>query len=274
MSEPRLRVRDLSVTWPGALRPAVEGVSFDLEAGRVLALIGASGSGKTSLAAAIPGLAQADGARVLGRAQLDGRELTDLEREDLRRLRGAEIGFVFQDPSLALNPVMRVGEQVAEVLWTHRGFDRSQARAGAVAAFRRVGLPDPERAVHAFAHQLSGGMRQRVAIAMAVACEPGLILADEPTTALDPPLAVQIQALLGALVRDSSASLLIATHDLGTVARLADDVGVLAGGRLVEYGSAANVLHHPQHEATRRLLGDRPGGAPLAGRPSGGGGRA
>ena len=272
VSAARLEVRDLSVEWPNALRPAVERVSFDLAAGDVLALIGASGSGKSSLASAVPGLAAADGARVRGSVRLDGRELIGLRGEALRRLRGAEIGFVFQDPSATLDPVMRVGEQVAEVLRTHRGLSRAEAAAAAVASFRRVGLPDAERRVHDWPHQLSGGMRQRVAIAMAVACEPGLILADEPTTSLDPPLAVQIQALLRSLVRESGAALLIVTHDLGTVARLADAVGVLAGGKLIEHGPVANVLERPRHELTRRLLADRPGGAPLAGRPSAGGG--
>jgi peptide/nickel transport system ATP-binding protein len=264
MTEPLLVISDLRVSFfMGAEeRRAVDGASFELHAGRTLALVGESGCGKTVTALALLGLVDAPGRITGGSIRYDGIELAGAPEATLERLRGDRIAMVFQEPMSALNPVMRIGEQVAEPLLLHHGASRAEARGRALALLAEVGLPSPEERYDDYPHELSGGMRQRVMIAMALACEPKLIIADEPTTALDVTIQAQILALLRRLQAKHGTALLFITHDLGLLPRIADDVAVMYAGRIVERGTMARVLSAPRHPYARALLDSLPRGKP------------
>ncbi len=259
-SEPVLAVRDLC-TWfetPEGTARAVDGVSFELARGETLALVGESGSGKTLTALSILGLVPPPGRIVRGSVRLAGRELVGLPRRALERVRGREVGMVFQEPLSALNPVFPVGEQVAEVLRAHRLADARGARERAQALLAEVGLPDARERARLYPHQLSGGQRQRVVIAMAMACEPAVLLADEPTTALDVTIQAQVLELIAALQRRSGTALLLITHDLGVVAQAAERVCVLYAGRVVESADTIALFERPRHPYTLGLLRSLP----------------
>ena len=258
MTTPLLQVDKLSVAF-GA-KTVVDGVTFDIAPGEKLALVGESGSGKTVTALAL--LRLLNGARLAGRALFnDGRQTRDLmalpERE-LRGLRGDDIAMIFQEPMTALNPLMPVGEQIAEVLRLKRAITPAQSAQEAIELLAKTGIPDPARRAGAFPHQLSGGQRQRAMIAMALACEPKLLLADEPTTALDVSLRGQILDLLGDLQRDNGMAVLLITHDLNLVRRFADRVAVMQHGRLVEQGATEDIFHRPQNPYTQALMASKP----------------
>jgi len=257
---PLLSVENLSVELPvdGVLYPAVDGVSFALEAGRALAVVGESGSGKTQLVRAILGL-QPDGARVSGRVLCSGRDLSNLRDREWRAVRGRQIGMVFQEPAAALDPVQTVGAQVVEAIRLHEPVTRREARRRAVEALAEVAFPDPERALGEYAHRLSGGLRQRACLAIALAAGPKVLLADEPTASLDATVAMQILELLDRLRRERDLAVLLITHDLGIVARHCDRVLVLYAGRVVEEGGTAALLRAPAHPYTRGLLRCVPG---------------
>ncbi|WP_410585931.1 ABC transporter ATP-binding protein [Amycolatopsis sp. lyj-23] len=246
-----LEVEDLTVHI--GTRTLLEDISFTVDAGERVGLIGASGSGKSLTALAVLGLLP-DGMTVRGSVRLDGTELLGRPDRALSAVRGERIAMVFQDPRTALNPLMRVGRQIAEPLRAHRGLTRKAAAAEAVALAGKVGLPDPGHAVRAFPHQLSGGQRQRVGIAIALACRPSVLLADEPTTALDVTVQAEILRLLDALVAEEGTALVFITHDLAVLAQVARRVLVLGGGRLLEDGTLADVLRAPRHPGTRALL--------------------
>jgi peptide/nickel transport system ATP-binding protein len=274
VSEPLLRVRDLAVAFEGdsGATRAVDGVSLDLAAGEVLALVGESGCGKTVTALTLMGLLGAENARTSGSARYGDQELIGAPQDELRRLRGEELAMVFQDPLSSLSPVMRVGDQIAEQILAHRTVSRSEARERAVALLDRVGIPEPERRAGSYPHELSGGMRQRVMIAMALSCEPRILIADEPTTALDVTVQAQILDLIRELQAETGAGVLLITHDFGVVAELADRVAVMDAGRIVEQGSVEDVFERPRDAHTERLLAavprldgplpERPGAAP------------
>ena len=259
MSAPLLEVRDLQV-WlagrGGAALHALRGIDLRLDRGECLALIGESGSGKTLTALAVMGLLP-DGARATGRIALDGRELLALDEDDWCGLRGRRVAMVFQEPLTALNPLQRVLAQVMEPIRLHRlAPDRASARQRALALLARVGLE--ERQACAYPHQLSGGQRQRALIAMALAAEPELLIADEPTTALDARLRVQVLELLRELVAERGMGLLLISHDLALTARRVDRLLILYGGRVMEQGVAADLLAHPRHPYTQALWAARP----------------
>ena len=249
-----LEVRDLSVEF-GARR-VVESVSFALDAGEKLALVGESGSGKTVTALSL--LRLVDAARVSGEVLFSGRQVLKCPAAELHDLRGREIAMIFQEPMTALNPVYTVGDQIIESLQLHKGLRGAEAQAAAVAALQRVGIADPERRVHSYPHQLSGGQRQRAMIAMALACAPKLLIADEPTTALDVTVRLQILELLDRLCAETGMALLLITHDLNLVRRFADRVAVMEGGRVVEQGATLEVMQRPRHPYTRKLVDSRP----------------
>ncbi|MBV9358005.1 MAG: ABC transporter ATP-binding protein [Chloroflexi bacterium] len=251
MSEPVLAVEDLAVR-VGTVA-AVHELTFSLDEGQRVGLIGESGSGKTLTALAVMGLLPAT-LSVSGQVRYRGRDLLALSEGELGRLRGDRLAMIFQEPATALNPVMAVGAQVAEPLRIHRRLGRRQAAAVARDLLARVQLPDPNAIAAAYPHQLSGGQRQRVMIAMAMACAPDLLIADEPTTALDVTVQAQILDLLRLLVADSGSTLLLITHDLAVVDTVCDSVLVLYGGRLVEQGSVADVFGVPRHPYTSALL--------------------
>jgi oligopeptide/dipeptide ABC transporter ATP-binding protein len=267
MTAPLLSVRDLSVSF-GPMQ-VLEGLSFDLAEGEVLGVVGESGSGKSMTALAIMGLLPRGGRVVGGRAMLEGQEVTALSERALQRLRGARMAMIFQEPMTSLNPVLTVGEQVAEVLRQHRGMNRRAAHAEAVKLLRLVEIPAAERRVDDYPHQLSGGQRQRAMIAIALACRPKLLIADEPTTALDATVQAGILDLLRGLQQEFGMAVLLITHDLGVVADFADRVLVMYAGRIAETGPTAALLVHPQHPYTRALLAAIPRlTGPIAGLPS------
>ena len=236
---------------------AVRDMSFTLERGDTLGLIGESGCGKSMTALALMGLAP-DNATVSGSLKLGGQQLVGLHERDWRRVRGARIAMIFQEPMTALNPVHRVGAQIAEPLMLHRRLPARAARERAIALLERVGIPEPARRVDAFPHQFSGGQRQRIMIAMALACEPDLLIADEPTTALDVTVQKQILALIRELVDERGMALILISHDLGLIAQNVQRMMVMYGGAVVESGPAAQVFGQPAHPYTRGLLAARP----------------
>ena len=246
-----LVIDDLTVTVGD--RRVVDGLSLDVPDGARVGLIGESGSGKSMTTLAVLGLLP-DGARATGSIRLDGRELLGASERELAGLRGRVVGTVFQDPRTALDPVVTVGRQIAEPLCLHGRVGRRDARARAVAAAAEVGLPDPETVVDLYPHQLSGGQRQRVGIAMALINRPGLVLADEPTTALDVTTQAEVLALFQRLVDEQRTSLLFVTHDLAVHSRITDHAAVLSHGRVVERGPVEQLLHRPEHEVTRGLV--------------------
>ena len=236
---------------------AVRGVSFALERGDTLGLIGESGCGKSMTALALMGL-QPDNARVHGSLKLDGQELVGLPDRDWRRLRGNRIAMIFQEPMTALNPVHRVGAQIAEPLMLHKGLPARAARERAIELMARVGIPEPARRADSFPHQFSGGQRQRIMIAMALACEPDVLIADEPTTALDVTVQQQILTLIRELVAERGMALVLISHDLGLIAQNVRRMLVMYGGAVVEGGPADAVFRQPAHPYTRGLLAARP----------------
>jgi peptide/nickel transport system ATP-binding protein len=256
---PLLAVRDLHVRLPGrggASLHALRGLDFDVDRGESLALIGESGSGKTLTALAVMGLLP-EGATVEGQVLLEGRDLLGLDEDDWCGLRGRRVAMVFQEPLTALNPLQRVIAQVMEPIRLHRlASERAVARARAMALLSRVGLD--ERQAQAYPHELSGGQRQRALIAMALAAEPDLLIADEPTTALDARLRVQVLALLSELVAERRMGLLLISHDLALTARRVDRMAILYGGRVMEQGGARDLLEHPRHPYTQALWAARP----------------
>ncbi len=256
VADPVLRVTDLSVTFrtEGGRVCAVDRVSFDLRRGEVVALVGESGCGKSVTAMTLAGLS-AQTARVTGSVLLDGTELVGASDRTLRAVRGARLAYVFQEPTTSLNPVLTVGRQVTEVLRHHEGLSRGAARERAVQLLGIVGIPSPRRRVDEYPHQLSGGMRQRVMIAMALACEPDVLVADEPTTALDVTVQAAILDTLRELGERLGTAILLITHDLGVVADIADRVVVMYAGRTVESAGVGTLFADPQHHYTAGLLG-------------------
>jgi oligopeptide/dipeptide ABC transporter ATP-binding protein len=259
--DPLLRVSHLTTTFDTADGPvaAVDDVSFEIRAGETLGLVGESGSGKSVTALSIMRLVQPPGRVAAGQALLNGRDLLALDERAMRAVRGAEIALVFQEPMTALNPVFTVGDQIAESLIVHRRAGKRAARAQAIELLRAVRIPNPESRVTDYPHQLSGGMRQRVMIAIALACHPSLVIADEPTTALDVTIQAEILDLLREMKAAFSLSLLLITHDLGVIAETADRVAVMYAGRIVETGPVRAILRTPQHPYTRGLLASMPG---------------
>ncbi len=257
---PLLEVEDLKVEFPtqGGVVSAVNGVSFALEQGRTLGIVGESGSGKSVCALSTMGLTRAQGARISGRILFEGVDLLTLPERGMRALRGNELAMIFQDPLSSLHPLYRVGAQIAEGIRAHRELSRRAAREQTIALLELVGLPEPSRRVDAYPHELSGGMRQRVMIAMALANEPKLLIADEPTTALDVTVQAQILALLARLRAELGMALVLVTHDLGVVAEMADEIAVMQAGLIVERGAAEQVLTAPQHPYTQGLLRSSP----------------
>jgi oligopeptide/dipeptide ABC transporter ATP-binding protein len=261
--DPLLKVEGLTTVFDTAEGPlaAANEVSFEIRKGETLGLVGESGSGKSVTAFSIIRLVQPPGRITGGAIVFQGRDLTRLPEREMRAVRGAGIGFVFQEPMAALNPVMRVGDHIAEALTVHGLASRSDARARAVDLLRAVRIPDADRRVDDYPHQLSGGMRQRVMIAIALACRPPLVIADEPTTALDVTVQAQILDLLREMKREFDVSLLLITHDLGVIAETADRVAIMYAGRIIEQGPVRDIFNRPLHPYTRGLLASMPGGA-------------
>ncbi len=257
---PMLQVRDLHVqiTSRAGLVRAVDGVSFDVVRGDALGLVGESGSGKSMTLRAILGVLPPEARISAGQIRLDGQDLVPLRQRDLNRIRGPKMSMIFQEPMSALNPVMRVGSQIAEGPMIHLGASRAKAAERALDLMRRVGIPDPERRFRAYPHEFSGGMRQRVMIAIALSCEPEIILCDEPTTALDVTIQDQILRLLSRLCRESGVSLVFVTHDLPVVAQVCQQLAVMYGGKLVESGPVREVLRDPRHPYTLGLVRSAP----------------
>ncbi|WP_298826602.1 ABC transporter ATP-binding protein [uncultured Piscinibacter sp.] len=263
MAQPRplLRVDDLKThfhTRDGVVR-AVDGVSFDVMPGETLAIVGESGCGKSVTAMSILRLLPMPPARIAGgRIEFDGRNLLELSEAQMRAVRGNLVSMIFQEPMTSLNPVLTIGQQVAEVLVLHRGLSEREALAQAVEGLRKVQISEPERRARQYPHELSGGMRQRVMIAMALACGPRLLIADEPTTALDVTIQAQILELMRKLGAETGASIILITHDLGVVAEMAQRVVVMYAGRKVEEAGVESLFAHPRHPYTRGLLGSMP----------------
>jgi peptide/nickel transport system ATP-binding protein len=260
VTEPLLAVEGLRVEFPtrrGTL-VAVHDVSFTIAPGEVLGVVGESGAGKSLTGAAIIGLIDPPGRIAAGHVRLAGRRIDNLPYDAMRLVRGREIGAVFQDPLTSLNPLYTVGRQLVETIRTHLPMSESEARTRAVSLLEEVGIPAAARRVDHYPHQFSGGMRQRVVIALALAANPKLIVADEPTTALDVSIQAQIIALLKRLCRDHGTAVMLVTHDMGVIAETADRVAVMYAGRIVEIGPVNDVIHHPQHPYTAGLMGSIP----------------
>ncbi len=251
-----LEIRDLHTSFPTPVGDAraADGVSLSLEVGRTLGLVGESGCGKTVTALSVMRLLPPPAIIRAGAIEFDGRDVLRLSEREMRSLRGAALAMVFQEPMTSLNPVLTIGDQIGEAIRLHRGVDRATARAEAIEMLRTVEVPEPARRVDEYPHQLSGGMRQRAMIAMALSCHPRVLIADEPTTALDVTIQAQILDLLGALQRRFGMAVLLVTHDLGVVAERADEVAIMYAGRVVERGAASEVLHGPLHPYTNALL--------------------
>jgi oligopeptide/dipeptide ABC transporter ATP-binding protein len=257
---PLLEVDDLGVSFAteDGIVHAVDGVSFQLERGKVLGIVGESGSGKSVTAMTIMGLTRGINAQFRGSVNYDGRDLLELSDTEMQNYRGNEIGMIFQDPMTSLNPVYRIGEQIAEAIRTHEKVDNKTAEKRAVELLRQVGIPNPESRVDDFPHQFSGGMRQRAMIAMALSCNPAVLIADEPTTALDVTIQAQIIELIGKLKNDFNSAVIMITHDLGVVADIADEIIVMYAGRVVERAAKRPLFYDPQMPYTWGLLGSIP----------------
>ena len=251
-----LEVKNLQTQFPtrAGLVRAVDGVSFKLDSGELLGLVGESGCGKSITALSIMRLIARPGKITGGEITFDGKSLLQLSDAEMRQIRGDDIAMIFQDPMTSLNPVFTVGEQIAEALRLHRKLSRKAARGAAIEAMKEVSIPDPVRRVDDYPHQLSGGMRQRVMIAMALACDPKLLIADEPTTALDVTIQAQILELLNELRKNRELAVLLITHDLGVVAEVADRVAVMYTGRIVEESPVDELFARPKHPYTEGLL--------------------
>jgi peptide/nickel transport system ATP-binding protein len=260
MAERLLDVENLSVqfaTEDGLVR-AVDGVSFELDRGQVLGIVGESGSGKSVTAMTIMGLTRGVNARFEGSVRYQGKDLLKISDAEMQDYRGNEIGMIFQDPMTSLNPVYRVGEQIVEAIQAHENVDKRGAHRRAVELLRQVGIPNPETRVDDFPHQFSGGMRQRAMIAMALSCNPAILIADEPTTALDVTIQAQIVELIGRLKDDFNSAVIMITHDLGVVADIADEILVMYAGRVVERAETRDLFYDPQMPYTWGLLGSIP----------------
>jgi peptide/nickel transport system ATP-binding protein len=257
---PLVEVRGLCVVAAGfgAPVPLLDGVSFDIFAGEILGVVGESGAGKSMTGAAITGLLETPISRTGGEIRLAGRRIDSLPVEQMRLVRGKEIASIFQDPLTALNPVFTIGDQLRETIAEHTGMSRQETRAEAIELLAQVGIPSPERRLASYPHEFSGGMRQRVVIALALAGRPKLIVADEPTTALDVSIQGQIIALLRELCATRGTSIMLITHDMGVIAEAAHRVAVMYAGRIVEIGPVAEIVHRPLHPYTRGLMGSIP----------------
>ncbi len=258
--EPMLRVEDLRVEFPtedGVVR-AVDGISYEVQRGRTLGIVGESGSGKTVSSLTTLGLTRGQGARISGRILFEGRDLVDLSEDDLRGIRGNDIAMVFQDPLSSLHPFFKVGAQLIEAVLAHQSISKAKARERAIELLGLVGIPDPARRVDEFPHEFSGGMRQRAMIALGLVNDPKLLIADEPTTALDVTVQAQILDLIKDLQREFGSAVILITHDLAVVAEVSDDILVMYAGRAVERGLAKDVLANPNHPYTMGLLESLP----------------
>lgn len=260
MSEAVLSIRNLTVeisTRGGILRP-VDQINYDIKRGEILGIVGESGAGKSMAGNAVIGLLNRPAKITGGEIWLNGTRIDQLEGEDMRRLRGKHIGMVFQDPLTSLNPLLRIGDQLTETMLEHLDISRDEARKRAAAALDEVGIPAAAQRLDSYPHEFSGGMRQRVVIALALCAEPSLIIADEPTTALDVSVQAQIIALLKRLCRDRGTAVMLITHDMGVIAETADRVAVMYAGRLAELGDVRDVVTHPEHPYTDGLMGSTP----------------
>jgi len=259
-SLPLLEVRKLRVEFPTrrATLVALDDVSFSIAPGEVLGVVGESGAGKSLTGAAIIGLLEPPGRIAGGEILLSGRRIDDLPAEAMRRVRGREIGAIFQDPLTSLNPLYTIGRQLTETIEVHLGLGRAQARARAIELLQATGIPAAEARIDHYPHQFSGGMRQRVVIALALAADPKLVVADEPTTALDVSIQAQIISLLKKLCRDHGTAVMLVTHDMGVIAETADRVAVMYAGRIAEIGPVADLIHRPVHPYTAGLMGSIP----------------
>ncbi|PZP35735.1 MAG: methionine ABC transporter ATP-binding protein [Roseateles depolymerans] len=260
MTTPLLEVRHLRVEFPtrrGTLR-ALDDISFSIAPGEILGVVGESGAGKSLTGAAIIGLLEPPGRIAAGEVWLAGRRIDQLSDEQMRRVRGREIGAVFQDPLTSLNPLYTVGRQLVETITTHLDLSAAQARSRAIELLAATGIPAPEARIDHYPHQFSGGMRQRVVIALALAANPKLIVADEPTTALDVSIQAQIIALLKKVCKEQGAAVMLVTHDMGVIAETCDRVAVMYAGRVAEIGPVVDVIHGPAHPYTAGLMGSIP----------------
>ncbi|MRN56904.1 ABC transporter ATP-binding protein [Paenibacillus monticola] len=240
------------------LVPSVNGVSFTVERGETLAIVGESGSGKSVTSMSIMGLVSSPGKIVGGKITFEGQDLLKLSAKEMRKLRGNDISIIFQEPMTSLNPVFTIGNQIGEVYRKHQGLSKQQAQVKSIEMLEKVGIANAIKIVHSFPHQLSGGMRQRVMIAMALACRPKLLIADEPTTALDVTIQAQILDLIETLSKEENTGVILITHDLGVVAEMADRVAVMYAGEIVEEASVYELFEHPGHPYTIGLLGSLP----------------
>jgi peptide/nickel transport system ATP-binding protein len=260
MTVPVLSVRDLVVQFPtrrGALT-AVDRISFDIAPGEVLGVVGESGAGKSMTGTAVIGLLEPPGRIASGEVLLKGQRIDNLDAESMRRIRGKRIGMVFQDPLTSLNPLYKVGEQLIETIRTHTSLTHAQARQRAIDLLTEVGIPAPDKRIDNYPHQFSGGMRQRVVLALALCAEPELIIADEPTTALDVSVQAQIISLLKKLCKDHGTAVMLITHDMGVIAETADRVAVMYAGRIAEIGPVQDVIKRARHPYTEGLMGSIP----------------
>jgi peptide/nickel transport system ATP-binding protein len=259
-AEPLLRVRGLRVRFAtdDGVVAAVDDVSIDVGAGRIVGIVGESGSGKSVTALTVLGLTRGPGTRIEGEVLYQGRDLLALKERQLQRLRGKEIAMIFQDPMTSLNPVYRVGDQIVETIVIHEHVSRAAARRRAIELLGEVGIPNPAQRADDYPHQFSGGMRQRAMIAMALSCNPSILIADEPTTALDVTIQAQILDLIGHLRETFGSAIVLITHDLGVVADIADEVSVMYAGRVVESAATERIFNAPQHPYTWGLLASIP----------------
>jgi peptide/nickel transport system ATP-binding protein len=260
MTKPLLEVKNLRVEFPtrrGVLT-AIDDVSFSINPGEVLGVVGESGAGKSITGTAIIGLLEPPGRIAKGEILLNGRRIDNLGYDEMRKIRGKEIGAVFQDPLTSLNPLYTVGRQLIETIQTHTDMNEAAARKRAIELLAETGIPAPDKRIDHYPHQFSGGMRQRVVIALALAVNPKLVVADEPTTALDVSIQAQIIQLLKKLCREHGTAVMLVTHDMGVIAETADRVAVMYAGRIAEIGPVADVIHKPQHPYTKGLMGSIP----------------
>jgi peptide/nickel transport system ATP-binding protein len=255
-----LEVKDLKIHFPtdDGLVKSVDGLTFSLERGETLGIVGESGSGKSVTSLGILGLHKGKGANISGEIWLDGEELVGASQEHVRGLRGKKMAMIFQDPLSSMHPFYSVGEQIIEAYRIHHKVSKAVAKKHAIDMLGRVGIPEPKRRVDSYPHEFSGGMRQRAMIAMALSCDPELLIADEPTTALDVTVQAQILDLMVDLQREFNSALIIITHDLGVVAELSNDILVMYAGKCIEYGTADDIFYRPEHPYTWGLLGSMP----------------
>ncbi|CAH1659686.1 murein tripeptide ABC transporter/oligopeptide ABC transporter ATP binding subunit OppD [Hyphomicrobiales bacterium] len=259
-AEPLLSVRDLRIVFDGRHGPltALDGITFDIAPGEILGMVGESGAGKSLTGTAVIGLLDPPGRIAGGEIHLAGQRIDNLPAEQMRKLRGRRIGAIFQDPLTSLHPLLKVGDQIVETILTHLPVSRAEARKRALDLLKEVGIPAAETRIDHFPHQFSGGMRQRVVIALALCAEPSLIIADEPTTALDVSIQAQITTLLKRLCREHGTAIMLVTHDMGVIAETVDRVAVMYAGRIVEMGPVEEVVRRPSHPYTAGLMASIP----------------